>query len=172
MYSTVLLLHFDSVSYQQYLVGCHYTPQHKWPSSLPLEHFAAAKSLQSCPTLCDPVTAAHQAPPSLGFSRQERWSGLPFPSPIQSESSVVSDSFTTPWTAAYQAPPSMGVSRQEYWSGCTRYLLAYVDDSFSGGFFHHLATGWQNELKEASKPFMYLIRNVYHCYQIRASLNL
>ena len=34
---------------------------------------AAAKSLQSCLTLCDPETAAHQAPPSLGFSRQEYW---------------------------------------------------------------------------------------------------
>ena len=43
---------------------------------------AAAKSLQSCPTLCDPMTAAHQAPPSLGFSRQEHWSGLPFASPM------------------------------------------------------------------------------------------
>ena len=42
---------------------------------------AAAKSCQSCPTLCDPQTAAHQAPLSLGFSRQEYWSGLPFPSP-------------------------------------------------------------------------------------------
>ena len=42
----------------------------------------AAKSLQSCPTLCDPQTAAHQVPPSLGFSRQEHWSGLPFPSPM------------------------------------------------------------------------------------------
>ena len=43
---------------------------------------AAAKSLQSCPTLCDPIDAAHQAPPSLGFSRQEHWSGLLFPSPM------------------------------------------------------------------------------------------
>ena len=42
----------------------------------------AAKSLQLYPTLCDPETAAHQAPPSLGFSRQEHWSGLPFPSPV------------------------------------------------------------------------------------------
>ena len=34
--------------------------------------------------LCEtPETAAHQAPPSLGFSRQEHWSGLPFPSPMQ-----------------------------------------------------------------------------------------
>ena len=36
---------------------------------------------QSCPTVCDPWTVAHQAPPSMGFSRQEYWSGLPFPSP-------------------------------------------------------------------------------------------
>ena len=39
---------------------------------------AAAKSLQSCPTLCDPTD---RGPLSLGFSRQEHWSGLPFPSP-------------------------------------------------------------------------------------------
>ena len=36
---------------------------------------------QSCPTLCDPWTVAHQAPLSVGLSRQEYWSGLPFPSP-------------------------------------------------------------------------------------------
>ena len=36
----------------------------------------------SCVRLCvTPEMAAHQAPPSLGFSRQEHWSGLPFPSP-------------------------------------------------------------------------------------------
>ena len=43
---------------------------------------AAAESPQSCPTLCDPIDGSHQAPPSLGFSRQEHWSGLPFPSPM------------------------------------------------------------------------------------------
>ena len=36
---------------------------------------------QLCPTLCDPWTVAHQAPLSMEFSRQEYWSGLPFPSP-------------------------------------------------------------------------------------------
>ena len=36
---------------------------------------------QSCLTLCDPMTVAHQAPWSMGFSRQEYRSGLPFPSP-------------------------------------------------------------------------------------------
>ena len=67
--------------------------------------------------------AAHQAPPSLGFSRQEHWSRLAFPSPMRESEkwkwsrSVVSVSVATPWTAAYQAPLSMGFSRQEYWSG-------------------------------------------------------
>ena len=42
---------------------------------------AAAKSLQSCPTLCDPIDGSPPSSPSLGFSRQEHWSGLPFPSP-------------------------------------------------------------------------------------------
>ena len=36
---------------------------------------------KSCPTHCDPWTVAHQTPPSMGFPRQEYWSGLPFPSP-------------------------------------------------------------------------------------------
>ena len=44
---------------------------------------AAAKSLQSCPTLCDPIDGSPPDPrQSLGFSRQEHWSGLPFPSPM------------------------------------------------------------------------------------------
>ena len=57
-----------------------------------LSHFS---HVRLCVT---PLTAAHQAPPSLGFSRQEHWSGLPFPSPMhESEKwkgsrSVVSDS--------------------------------------------------------------------------------
>ena len=42
---------------------------------------AAAKSLQPCLTRATSQRAAHQASPSLGFSRQEHWSGLPFPSP-------------------------------------------------------------------------------------------
>ena len=45
-----------------------------------LDAAAAAKLLQSCPTLCNPIDAAHLAPPFLGLSRQEHWSGLPFPS--------------------------------------------------------------------------------------------
>ena len=48
-----------------------------------IQNSAAAKSLQSCPTLCDPIDSTPPAPSlSLGFSRQEHWSGLPFPSPM------------------------------------------------------------------------------------------
>ena len=43
---------------------------------------AAAKPLQACPTLCDPIDGSPPGSPSLGFSRQEHWSGLPIPSPI------------------------------------------------------------------------------------------
>ena len=43
---------------------------------------ASAKSLQSCPTLCNPRDGSLRGSPSLGFSRQENWSGLPFPSPM------------------------------------------------------------------------------------------
>ena len=73
-----------------------------------------------------PWTMARQSPLSMGFSRQEHWSGLPFPSPaikyeVSEGSEVKSFSrvrlFATPWTVTYQAPPSMGYSRQEYGSG-------------------------------------------------------
>ena len=43
-------------------------------------HVAAAKSLQRVRLLATTWTAAHQAPPSMGFSRQEYWSGVPLPS--------------------------------------------------------------------------------------------
>ena len=58
----------------------HYSPisisHYGTPKTLPSA--AAAKSLQSCLTLCDPMDGSPQAPLSLGFSKQEHWSGLPF----------------------------------------------------------------------------------------------
>ena len=54
---------------------------------------AAAKSLQSCPTLCNPIDSRPPGSPSLGFSRQEHWSVLPFPSPIP-ESEVAQSCLT------------------------------------------------------------------------------
>ena len=59
--------------------------------------------------------AAHQAPPSLGFSRQEHWSGLPFPSPMhESEVAQLCPTLSDPIDCSLL---SMGFSRQEYWSG-------------------------------------------------------
>ena len=65
-----------------------------------------------------PQTAAHQAPSSLGFSRQEHWSGLPFPSPMHE--SEVAQSFPTlsdPMDCSLPVSSVHGFSRQEYWSG-------------------------------------------------------
>ena len=71
-------------SRQEYWSGLPCPPQER--------SAAAAKSLQSCPTLCDPETAAYPAPPSPGLSRQEHWSGLPFPSPMHESKKVKSES--------------------------------------------------------------------------------
>ena len=68
---------------------------------------------QSCPTLCDPWTVAHQAPPSMGFSRQEYWSGLPFPSP--GESSRPRDRTQSPTLQAdtlTSAPPGKPLNKR------------------------------------------------------------
>ena len=75
----------------------------------------------SCAQLCvTPQTADHQAFLSMGFSRQEYWSGLSFPSPMHAcMLSCVShvQLCVTLWTAAHQALLSMGFSKQEYCSG-------------------------------------------------------
>ena len=55
----------------------------------------------SCPTLATPWTIAHQAPLSMGFSRQEHWSGLPLPSPGDPPAPGIE-----PWSPALQADPS------------------------------------------------------------------
>ena len=56
-------------------------PSHRSPRashSLPLNRKKESEVIQSCPTLCGSQAVAYQAPPSMGFSRQEYWSGLPF----------------------------------------------------------------------------------------------
>ena len=84
---------------------------------------AAAKSLQSCPTLCDPIDGSPPGSPVPGTlqARTLEWVAISFSNAWKWKVKVKSLSrvrlSTTPWTAAYQAPPSMGFSRQEYWSG-------------------------------------------------------
>ena len=84
---------------------------------------AAAKSLQSCPTLCDPIDSSPPGSPIPGIlqARTLEWIAISFSSAGKGKVKVKLLSrvrlLVTPWTAAHQAPPSMGFSRQEYWSG-------------------------------------------------------
>ena len=86
-------------------------------------HYAAAKSLQSCPTLCDPIDGSPPGSPVPGIlqARTLGWVAISFSNALKWKVKVKSFSrvglLATPWTAAYQAPPSMGFSRQEYQSG-------------------------------------------------------
>ena len=66
-------------------VGCHFFLQ-----CMKVKSESAVA--QSCPTLATPWTAAHQALPSMGFSRQKYWSGVPLPSPTISMRKVNTDS--------------------------------------------------------------------------------
>ena len=75
------------------------------------------KSLSRVRLFETPWTAAHQAPPSMGFSRQEYWSGVPSPSPLLLSRFSHVRLCATPQMAAHQAPLSPGLSRQEHWSG-------------------------------------------------------
>ena len=91
------------------------------PNFKPEYAAAAAKLLQSCPTLCNPMDCS-----LLGFSvhgilqaRTLEWVAISFSNAWKWKVKSLSCVWllATPWTAAYQAPPSMGFSRQEYWSG-------------------------------------------------------
>ena len=84
---------------------------------------AAAKSLQSCPTLCDPTdgTPPGTAIPGIIQARTPEWVAISFSNAWKWKVKVKFLShvrlLATPWTAAYQASPSMGFFMQEYWSG-------------------------------------------------------
>ena len=84
---------------------------------------AAAKSLQSCPTLCNPIDGSPPGSPVPGIlqARTLEWVAISFSTAckwkVKVKLLIHVGLFATPWTVAYQAPPSMGFSRQEYWSG-------------------------------------------------------
>ena len=84
---------------------------------------AAAKSLQLCLTLCDPIDGSPSGSPIPGIlqARILEWVAISFSNAWKWKMKVKLLSrvllLATPWTAAYQAPPSMGFSRQECWSG-------------------------------------------------------
>ena len=84
---------------------------------------AAAKSLQSCPTLCNPIDRSPPGSPVPGIlqARTLEWVAISFSNAWKWKVKGKSLSHVrlpaTPRTAAYQAPLSVGFSRQEYWSG-------------------------------------------------------
>ena len=108
---------------------------------------AAAKSLQSCPTLCDPIEGSPPGSPIPGIlqPRTLEWVAISFSNAWKWKVKVKSLSCVqllgTPWTAARQAPPSMGFARQEYWVG-------YI--AFSGAAVHGVTKSqtWQSDWTE------------------------
>ena len=108
------------------------------------------KSLSRVRLFSTPWSAAYQAPPSMGFSRQEYWSGVPLPS-ARVAYWIIKKVFATLWTIAYQVPLSIGFSTQIYWSGLPgpppgdlpdpgtepAFLMSHV---LAGGFFTTSAT--------------------------------
>ena len=84
---------------------------------------AVAKSLHSCPTLCDPIDGSPPGSPIPGIlqARTLEWIAISFSNAWKWKVNVKSlrhvRLLATPWTTVYQAPPSMGFPRQEYWSG-------------------------------------------------------
>ena len=84
---------------------------------------AAAKSLQSCLTLCDPIDGSPPGPaiPGILQARTLEWVAISSSNAWKWKVKVKLLGrvrlLATPWSAAYQAPPSVGFSRQQYWSG-------------------------------------------------------
>ena len=116
---------FSLVQDNYFLWVCAIQPYIKMNSStlLVIAAAAAAKSLQSCPTLCDPTDGSQTGSPIPGIlqARVLEWVDISFSNAWKWKVKVKSLSrvrlLTTPWTAAYQTPPPMGFSRQEDWSG-------------------------------------------------------
>ena len=108
-----------------YLIYDRGDPTGQWGKAITFLLFSitAAKSLQSCPTLCNPIDSSPPGSPVPGIlqARTLEWVAISFSNAWKWKGKVKSLSrvrlLETPWTAAHQAPPSMGFSRQEYWSG-------------------------------------------------------
>ena len=123
---------------------------------------AAAKSLQSCPTLCDPIDGSPPGSPVPGIlqARSLERVAISFPSAGKLKVKVKSLSHArlvaTPWTAAHQAPLSMGFSRQEYWSGVPLPSPASMLDTEKQGLLmirqaHGCSSNWRPGMLAAAR---------------------
>ena len=106
----------------------------EWKLPLISDSAAAAKSLQSCLTPCDPIDDSPPGSPVPGIlqARTLEWVAISFSNAckwkVKVKSLIRVWLLATPWTAAHQAPLSMGFSRQKYWSGLP---LHFFQISFS-----------------------------------------
>jgi len=120
---------------------------------------AAAKSLQSCPTLCDPIDGnpPGSSVPGILQARTLEWVAISFSNAWKWKVKVKSLSrvrlFRIPWTTAYQAPPSMGFSRQEYWSGVLSPWNAKVGSQETPEVTGKFGLGIQNEVGQRLTEF-------------------
>ena len=111
---------------------------------------AAAKSLQLCLTLCDPIDGSPPGFPVPGIlqARTPEWVAISFSNAWKWEVKVKSLSrvqlLVNSWTAAYQAPPSMGFARQEYWSGVLLPSLTQALDRNTLDAYVHIFNSWSD----------------------------
>ena len=117
---------------------------------------AAAASLQSCPTLRNPIDGSPpgSSVPGILQERTLEWVAISFSNAwkwkVKAKSLSRVRLFATPWTAAYQAPRSMGFSRQEYWTGCHCLLQLNL--------LHNLHWCLEVLLQHSLEPDYFLIR--------------
>ena len=113
-------LHFVFQIFLLFSCTCGFSQAYP-PYSIPAA--AAAKSLQSCPTLCNLIDSSPPGSPVPGIlqARIVEWVAISFSNAWKWKVKVKSLSrvrlYATPWTAAHQAPLSMGFAKQGYWSG-------------------------------------------------------
>ena len=142
---------------------------------------AAAKSLQSCPTLCDPRECSLPGSPIPGIlqARTQEWVAISFSNAWKWKVKVKLLSrvwlLATPWTAAHQAPLSMGFSRQQYWSGVP---LPSPFKSVTIAIFHsyqlHVSvTQWKEKWlwSQSDLCFVFLLLPFYNCVTLENYLN-
>ena len=153
---------------------------------------AAAKLLQSCPTLHDPIDGSPPGSPVPGIlqARTPEWVAISFSNAWKWKVKVKSLShvqlFATPWTTAYQAPPSMGFSRQEYWGGVPspspmttldsilksrHYFASKGPYSQSYGFSSSLVQMWELDNKKSWVPKNWCFQTVVLEKTLKTSLD-
>ena len=138
---------------------------------------AVAKSLQLCPTLCDPLDSSPPGSPVPGIlqARTLEWVAISFSNAwkwiVKGKSLSCVWLLATPWTAAHQAPPSMGFSRQEYWSGVPLPSLRWC--LYPWIFLKYSSSGSQKQQLSIHSFFhlisvflrLYHIQGIVRCYK-------